>query len=425
MIHTTTDSQQLITLTIEKLVHGGAGLAKHEGKACFIDRVIPGETVRARITGELSQYCNAHLLDILEPSPARIQPACPLAGLCGGCQWQHIAYAGQIACKADIVEDCLKRIGKLQNHTPLPPVPSPLETGYRSRAAFKISDERKPKIGFYASKSHRVVEVHDCLLLEPEILNALQICRRLLQEDQKYAGYTDLQLLAVDSAAIVLGLFQDSKNRRQNKFAINTTTGSMEQLQSPVQEKLSGMKFLRDTDNFYQVNRRQNQAMICKVLEFIAPVSGLAILDMFCGCGNFSLFLAGQGAQVTGIDSNAAAIDEARRNASMNGIENTRFITGDIHRLDENLVQDTYEAVLLNPPRSGCEGSTLKLIASKKPAVIVYVSCNPATLARDLRLLSDSGYAVDEIQPFDMFPQTYHIETIVKLSRQPQPKEAR
>lgn len=420
MLKKTPPDHHPITLTIDKLIHGGAGLARHAGKACFIESVLPGETVRAVITEQRSQFFTASLIAVLEPSPARIEPPCPVAGLCGGCQWQHIAYSRQLSCKTAIVADCLKRIGKIHHHEPSPATPSPLATRYRSRAAFKISGGRRPKIGFYQNKTHAVVEIHECLLLEQKLQEALQICRRLLREERKYAGHTDLNLLTVDGTPLVLGLWHDRAQGRHIKCAVNTATGTTEQFDEPLQETLSGMQFLRSADNFYQVNRLQNQALIDKVLAFFKPASDCAILDMFCGCGNFSLFLAEKGAAVTGLDASAAAISEARQNAGINGIKNAAFITANIHRLDESLLRETYDGVLLNPPRSGCEARTLKMVAAKKPQNIVYVSCNPATLARDLRYLLDTGYAVDVMQPFDMFPQTYHIETVVKLSRQPQ-----
>jgi len=424
MIIKSADNRQLITLTIDKLVHGGAGLAKHEGKACFIDGVLPGETVRARITGERNQYFNAHLHDILEPSPARIQPACPVAGLCGGCQWQHISYPSQLSCKQAIVGDCLKRIAKLHHIEPLSPVASPLEIRYRTRAAFKISGGRSPGIGFFQKQTHSVVETPDCLLLEHGLIEALQVCRKMLKKDPRIAaGYTGLEILAVASSPLVLGLWHGRTLNMKMKFAVQTATGMVENQYPPVSETVADLVYLRDTENFYQVNRLQNQAMIEKVIKFLAPVAGGAVLDLFCGCGNFSLFLAKKGGFVTGIDSNKACILEARNNARMNGIAGVRFLTGTIEKLTAGDLAARYDGVLINPPRTGCESRTLQLIVQRKPSIIVYVSCNPSTLARDLRLLLETGYAVEEVQPFDMFPQTFHVETIVKLSLQQ--KEAR
>jgi 23S rRNA (uracil1939-C5)-methyltransferase len=419
MMKKSEDNQQLITLKIDKLVHGGSGLAKHEGKACFIDGVLPGETVRAQITGERSQYFNASLHDILEPSPARIQPACPVAGLCGGCQWQHLAYGEQLACKKAIVADCLMRIGKLHHIDPLSPVASPLEIRYRTRAALKISGGRSPGIGFFQKQTHSVVVVPDCLLIEHGLTQALLVCCELLKKNSRIAAdYTGLELLAVASSPLVLGLWHGRTLNIKMKFAVQTATGMVENQYPPMSETVADLVFLRDTENFYQVNRLQNQAMIKKVLEFLAPVAGGDVLDLFCGCGNFSLFLAKNNARVTGIDSNKACILEARSNARMNGIAGARFLTGTIEKLTAGDLASRYDGVLINPPRTGCEARTLHLIVQRKPSIIVYVSCNPSTLARDLRLLSDAGYAVDEVQPFDMFPQTYHIETVVKLSRQ-------
>ncbi|MBN2107778.1 MAG: class I SAM-dependent RNA methyltransferase [Deltaproteobacteria bacterium] len=410
--------EQKLTLTIEKLVHGGAGLARINGKTCFIDGVLPGETVLARIDENRKQYLKASLLDILEASPERTAPPCPFAGLCGGCQWQHISYPGQLAYKASALKDCLVRIGKLYDCEISPPAPSPLQLRYRSRAALKIDNRKSPAMGFYQTKTHTLVRITDCLLLEPELIQALEVCRQLLRHNRLEAGgYTGLDLLAVTNTTAVLSLWQDRKNRKKKKLLLNTATGTAGEQQSPLTEPVEGLIFLRDTEIFYQVNRQQNLAMIHTVLEFMEPVAGSGILDLFCGCGNFSLFLAKQCAKITGIDSNKAAIIEARNNTRLNGIENAQFQTANIADLNENGLAKNYAGVLINPPRGGCEARTLHLLAEKNPAVIVYVSCDPSTLARDVRVLVDRGYTIDAIQPFDMFPQTYHIETIVKLTK--------
>jgi 23S rRNA (uracil1939-C5)-methyltransferase len=256
------------------------------------------------------------------------------------------------------------------------------------------------------------------MLLEPELIQALDICRQLLRHNrQETAGYTELQLLAVKNTTAVLSLWLDRKNKKKKKLVIDTASGTAGEQQSPLTESVEGLMFLRYTEIFYQVNRQQNLAMIQTVLKFMEPVAGSGILDLFCGCGNFSLFLAKNSAKITGIDSNKAAIIEARNNARLNGIENVQFHAADIDDLSENGLAKNYAGVLINPPRNGCEARTLHLVAEKNPSVIVYVSCDPSTLARDLRVLVDRGYAIDAIQPFDMFPHTYHIETIVKLSK--------
>jgi 23S rRNA (uracil1939-C5)-methyltransferase len=407
-----------LTLTIERLVHGGAGLARVNGKTCFINGVLPGESVRARVDEDRKQYLKATLKDILDVSPARKVPACPLAGICGGCQWQHIAYAQQLEYKASTVNDCLARIGKLHDCEVSYPVASPLQIRYRSRAALKINCKKNPVMGFYQMKTHDIVQITDCLLLEPALIQAFEICRRLLRDNrQKMSGFTDLYLLGFDTAPTALGLLLDRKNRRKNKLVINIAAGTAEEQQSSIIEPVGGLKFLRGTEIFYQVNRQQNLAMIRQVQDFMKPVAGSDILDLFCGCGNFSLFLAKNGMTINGIDSNKSAIIEARNNARLNGIENCHFQTGNIHELEDGSIKKNYAGVLINPPRGGCESRTLHLLAEMSPSIIVYVSCDPSTLARDLRILIDKGYTIDAIQPFDMFPHTYHIETIVKLSK--------
>ena len=416
--HTSFKIGQTLTLTIDKLVHRGAGLARIDGKACFIDGVIPGETVLARVEEERKNYLNASLCEILDPSPARVIPACPVAGLCGGCQWQHIDYPQQLEFKAANVKDCLVRIGKFYNCETAYPAASPVQNRYRSRAALKIAGQKSPVMGFYQIKTHDIVQITDCLLLEPALIQALEICRKLLADSrQKMSGYTELQLLTVQNSPTVLALWQDPNNKRTKRMALNVSTCTADEQQAPAVEAVDGLEFLRDAGIFYQVNRQQNLAMIRQVLVFMEPVTGGSFLDLFCGCGNFSLFLAEKGAKITGIDSNKAAINEARNNARMNGIESCRFQTGNIHALADNILAEKYDGILINPPRGGCSQSTLHLLAEKNPSVIVYVSCDPSTLARDVRVLVDKGYTIDAIQPYDMFPHTYHIETIVKLTK--------
>ena len=411
-------NEQALTLTIEKLVYGGAGLARIEGQTCFVDGVIPGETIRAHVDEVKNHYLRASLCGILEASDARIDPPCPLASLCGGCQWQHIDYAQQLDFKAAILKDCLVRIGKINDCEAAYPLASPLQTRYRSRASIKIAGKQKHRMGFYQKKTHTIVQTNDCLLLEPTLIQALKICRNLLQDIQKKSsGFAELQLLAVDNSPSVLALWQDQKNKEKKKIVLNVTSGELEKQQSSAIESIAGLNFIRDTENFYQVNRLQNQAMIAQVLTFMKPVIEGEILDLFCGCGNFSLFLAEKGAKITGIDSNKVAINEARNNARMNEIGSCCFQTDNIHSLKKSSLAEKYDGILINPPRSGCQVHTLHLLAEMNPSVIVYVSCDPSTLARDLRVLLDKGYSIDAIQPFDMFPHTYHIETIVKLSK--------
>ena len=412
-----TDTGVTITLKIEKLVHGGSGLARHGGRACFVDGVAPGETVLARISDNRGQYLRADLCEVLEPSASRLQPPCPAAGVCGGCQWQHLTYDAQLSSKADILRDCLVRIAKLPGLTPQPPAPSPLQLRYRSRAALKISGGNKPAMGFYRNRSHTVVEACDCLLLEPYLCRAAEMCRGTIRQNTSYSGFTDLELLAVGGTPLVLGLWQDRAGRHKLPFSVDAESGRIGPPGEPPWEMLSNIAYLRTPENFYQVNRLQNLALIGRVLDYFAPAAGRSVLDLFCGCGNFSLFLARAGARVLGIDSNGTSIAQARKNARKNGISGARFMHGDAGMLKNSALGESYDAVLINPPRAGCEARTLENIAACGPSDIVYVSCDPATLARDLRILHASGYEILEIQPFDMFPQTHHLESVVKLHR--------
>ena len=182
-------------------------------------------------------------------------------------------------------------------------------------------------------------------------------------------------------------------------------------------DKILDITFTRSPGNFYQVNTFQNKTIINLVVELFSSMQGKTILDLYCGCGNFSLFLARSGFKVTGADTNRSTIMEAVSNARDNMIDTCRFITADTGRLPENILNKEFDGILLNPPRTGCSRETIETIITINPHVILYISCNPSTLARDLRKLIDEGYEIDTIQPVDMFPQTYHIETVVKLFR--------
>jgi 23S rRNA (uracil1939-C5)-methyltransferase len=414
---------KIIELSIEKLLYQGSSLAHYGSMACFINDVIPGETVRARIAEIKKQYAVALLMEILHPSPHRINPPCPLVPECGGCQLQHIEYNHQLYWKAAIIKECLERIGSIKHPTLLSPLPSPSFFHYRSRAVLRSTAGQNPLIGFYRHGTHQIISVQECMLLVPELNYALAECWRVANEHSHlFSSASDLQLLYSSASQQVLisarkgfrvimqTVFEPGKKLSATSFSNQLPATS------PVgYEDIMGITFKRTNSSFYQVNMQQNTALIKLVLTFLSPERPQKILDLYCGCGNFSLFLAREGAAVVGIDVNSHAINEAQQNYLMNNLQNCTFLCGKVEMHLRQIKAHACQSILVNPSRQGCSTEVIAHVVRISPRVIVYVSCNPATLARDLKRLVQHGYDIAAIQPVDMFPQTYHIETVVKL----------
>jgi len=405
----------VIELYVEKLVYGGEALARKGNLVCFVDNGLPGEHIRAHVDKVHSHYLKTTLIEINQTSAYRVQPPCTVFRQCGGCHWQHLAYQQQLLWKQEIIADCLSRITGAGQADVLTPIPSPKTANYRIKANLKVFPGPKLRIGYFMRRSHTIIPIVSCALLVDQLNNALQAAPRLFNSIGNHPrSIIDLNLLCILKHDLVKATVGGSVLPEPVYFKSGIV------LQSPSDESMiesiNGMQFYRNNRDFCQVNFEQNVQLIDVVLEHIGYGSHKSILELYCGCGNFSLFLARLGAVVTGIDISKAAIREAALNARLNGIVNSRFIAADLHADDFSLPEGTYDAVLLNPPRSGCAPHLLRHILISRPRTVVYVSCNPATLARDLRSFLSAGYQPCSIQPVDMFPQTYHIETVVKLS---------
>ena len=411
-----------VELYIEKLLYHGRALAHYGSMACFINDVIPEETVCARISEIKKQYAVASLIEILKPSPYRINPPCPLVPECGGCQLQHIAYSHQLYWKTAAIKECLERIGRIKNPLVLPPLPSPSVFRYRSRANLKFLPGQNPLIGFYRRGTHQIIPVHECPLLVPELNNALADCWLSAKEHPRlFSGATDLHLVYSSTSRQVLisvrkGFMVAAQAVIEPGHGLSAALFSNQHSEVPsVYEDMMGITFKRTNSTFYQINMQQNIALINQVVNHIVPSRNQSILDLYCGCGNFSLFLAREGSTVVGIDVNSHAIAEARQNYSMSDLHGCTFLSGKVERHLRQIEAHAFESILLNPSRQGCSTEVLTHVVRINPHSIVYVSCNPATLARDLKHLTQCGYDMAAIRPVDMFPQTYHIETVVKL----------
>lgn len=412
--HTAVRVGDILTLSIEKLVHGGLGFSHYGTRACFVANAIPGETAAVRIERVHAHYLSGTAVDVISASLYRVQPRCSFVVVCGGCHWQHISYEHQLFWKAHIVRESIARIAGIRDSDVPLPLPCPEPFHYRTRAVMQVSGQ---EIGYFKEKTHELVPVADCPVLALPLSRAIGVCRRTLHDTPAFAqALKRLHILLIRHTGAVLVLAGRSP-KGSGKYILLEDSLELAPFDGDAHEDVEGLLFKRDTENFYQINDQQNRALIRLVIEYSAPVPGDEILELYCGSGNFSLFLGSAGASVIGVESNASAVAEARDNAAMNGITSCRFVCSDVARLDPSFFRKRYRAVLINPPRTGCPQHVLAQIGDARPERIVYVSCNPSTLGRDIKELCSRGYKLERIQPVDLFPQTWHVETVVRLGR--------
>ncbi|MGQ9695196.1 MAG: 23S rRNA (uracil(1939)-C(5))-methyltransferase RlmD [Thermodesulfobacteriota bacterium] len=425
-------------LTIEKIVYGGWGMGRVEGKVIFVPYTIAGERVIVEIGQEKKNYAEAFLREIKEASSLRERPFCNLFGQCGSCHYQHLAYKEQLRIKEQMLKDFLAPL--LNKDSPgriCSCLPSPEDRGYRIRAQLKGARKGGKQVwGFYERKSHQLVEIKECPLLHPL---ANLILHGIKEGVEKEAGSITIKSLEVQvspeegKGIICLRGVDDNDLDMFISYLLNyvpqlkgimvkgkrnLTRGEMIlEYQWP---GVSGGKNIlgqASYDSFIQVNVGVNRELIKKVLEWAELKGKERVLDLFCGSGNFTFPLGQIAQEVWGIDVNESAINLARQNAIRNGLINCHFMLGaaeeELPKLKKKI--EMVEVVVLDPPRAGAGKKVLKLVVDLKPKKIIYVSCEPPTLVRDLKILGSWGYKLEKIQPLDMFPQTYHFETIASL----------
>ena len=430
-------------LQIEKLTFGGAGIGRLSGKACFVPYTAPDEEVHVRIVKEKQSYCEAEVRSMVRPSPHRVAPTCPVFGQCGGCSWQHVVYSEQCHQKQQLFADALWRGARIDAELIEPLMPAPESFHYRSRIQLKLRMAcDRVHMGFYRSGTHYVIDVPTgCAIASPILNTAIDELRACITDSPEPDRIPQIDLAtgsrggvsavihyAGDSPDPVARWFQAHRELFPTLIGAQIQTGRKSTLSAVFGEtrldyevpgRLSGplrLSFL--ADGFAQVNYRQNASLIDKVMQWGALTGTERVLDLFCGNGNLSLPLATAACHVVGIESYQASIEEARRNASANNIENVSFICADtLHGLQElTRAGERFDLVLLDPPRTGAL-ETVGLIVALAPERIIYVSCDPATLARDLSKFDKSGYRVVKSCPVDMFPQTFHLESVTLLAR--------
>ncbi|MEK3883966.1 23S rRNA (uracil(1939)-C(5))-methyltransferase RlmD [Paenibacillus sp. PL2-23] len=450
-----------VTVDLIGLTHDGEGVGRAGGFTLFVQGGLPGETARVRVMKLKKQYGYARLEELVQSSPDRLQPPCDIFKECGGCQLQHLDYAAQLAWKRQSVVDNLKRIGKLQvagedGHADAgivvhDTVGMEEPWRYRNKAAVPVGagDEGKLIAGFYARGSHRIIDMNDCLIQHERNDEVVRVVKRIARElrIQPYNEETGQGVLrhvmtrtGVESGEVMVVLVTNGGRLPRQPEWIEQLRAQIPGLKSIVQnvnsqatnaifgdetrvlwgseviyDELDGIRFAISARSFYQVNPAQTVTLYRKAVEYAALTGKERVIDAYCGIGTISLFLARQAGHVYGVEIVPEAIADARRNAELNGIANATFEAGPAEVVMPRWRKEGIEAdvIVVDPPRKGCDPALLDTILALRPERVVYVSCNPSTLARDLRVLEDGGYKTVEVTPVDMFPHTVHVECVV------------
>ena len=443
------------TIDILRLGSSGEGVGKYENFTVFVPGALPGERVQARITFVKKQYASAQLTTIETVSPQRVKPDCPVYEQCGGCQLQHLSYDGELAEKRQQVVDALERIGHFKDVHVLPTLGAENPWHYRNKMQFPVASAGKGKIamGCFAAATHKVIDIDSCLI-QKDGNNAIMVVVRDWMKQYKIPAYDEdrrsgivrhvMGRVGVHTGEIMVCLVtaQDmvphmkdlvrllkeaipglksvvqNINTRHTNVILGPKTRLIYGTQS-IHDSIGSLTFHISAQSFFQVNSEQAQKLYDTALQFADLKGNEIVADVYCGTGTITLFLAQKAKQVYGIEIVAPAIKDAVQNAKDNHIKNAQFILGDaVYKLPELIRNGVHpDVIVLDPPRAGCGEPVLDAIARTKPKRVVYVSCNPATLARDLAYLNDRGYAPKKVQPVDMFSRTHHVETVVLLTR--------
>lgn len=441
-----------ICLEITTLGSEGQGIGKLDGFSVFVPQALPGETVSAHVIKVTTGYAVAKLKEVQKASSDRVVPECSAYLRCGGCGLQHMAYDAQRKAKQKQVRDALERLGGFHGVEVMPTIGMENPWRYRNKGSFPVGMEGDTAVfGFFASRSHRIIPLNDCPIQNRAVTSVAQAVARWAQahEITPYDESTGNGILRHVMARVakdgkVMAVVVTTGPLPQKDALIAELTGGVENLCSIVHNsnsrnsnvilgdeyrviwgserldcELCGLHFLVSAVSFLQVNNEQTEKLYTTALDFLDLKGGETVVDEYCGIGTISLLLAQRAGRVIGIENVPQAVEDARRNAELNGITNAEFLCEDA---GSGLLQLTQagtrpDAVVLDPPRKGCEEAALRAIANCGADKILYISCNPATLARDAKYLAEAGYKIQAVQPVDMFPQTAHVECVVMMER--------
>lgn len=441
-----------IDVEFEDLTHDGAGVAKVDGYPVFVQGGLPGEKANIKVIKVNKGYGIGRLVELLERSHFRVDIAKEDSHKFGGCQLQHISYEGQLKFKENQVRQVLTRIGKLEDVKVHPVLGMEHPWHYRNKAQVPVGEKDGKLIsGFFKPRSHEIVDTNESLIQIPEVDEAIQtvkeICSELgVKEYNEETHKGDLRHIMArygkqtgELMVVIITRTADIPNKNKivdeivnrvprvksivhniNPKRTNVIMGDKTKVlwgNEVIYDYIGDVKFAISALSFYQVNPDQTKVLYNKTLEYAGLAGNETVIDAYCGIGTISLFLAQKAKKVYGVEIVREAIEDAKRNAELNDISNAEFAVGKAEEVIPNWYEQGVRAdvLVVDPPRKGCDEALLQTIIEMKPNKVVYVSCNPATLARDLRILEDGGYKTLEVQPVDMFPQTTHVECVSQM----------
>ncbi|WP_078550215.1 23S rRNA (uracil(1939)-C(5))-methyltransferase RlmD [Litchfieldia alkalitelluris] len=446
------EKNEYYDVTFEDLTHDGAGVAKVEGFPIFVQNGLPDEKAKIKITKVKKGYAFGRLVELYEESPFRVDAPCPIYKQCGGCQLQHLSYEGQLVAKRKQVEEVLTRIGHLKNVTVHSVLGMDDPWRYRNKAQVPVAEREGGLVaGFYQQRSHEIIDMEACMIQQEKNDQVVQAVKRICEKygvrayDEKSHKGTIRHIMArygVVTGEIMVVLVTRMGELPHKVKIIEEIVREIPEIKSVVQnintkrtnvifgdetnvlwgeeyiyDSIGDIKFAISARSFYQVNPEQTKVLYDKALEYAGLTGEESVIDAYCGIGTISLFLAQKAKKVFGVEIVPEAIEDAKRNAELNGIKNAEFAVGEAEVVIPQWKKEgnTAEVIVVDPPRKGCDDALLQTIIEMKPKRVVYVSCNPGTLARDLRVLEDGGFKTLEVQPVDMFPHTTHVECVAQL----------
>lgn len=448
------EKNQYVTVKFEDLTHEGAGVAKVDGFPIFVQNALPEEEGNVKIIKVKKGFAIGRMMETTKESRFRTEPPCPVYKQCGGCQLQHLKYEAQLDYKTKQVKEVLARLGNIKDVTVHPTLGMEDPWNYRNKAQVPVGESEGGLVaGFYKQRSHDIIDIERCMIQQEQNDDVVQAVREICSkygirayDETKHKGtlrHVMVRYGATTGEQMVVLVTRTKELPNKNKV-IEELRARLPQLKSIVQnvnskktnvimgdettvlwgeeyiyDNIGDIKFAISARSFYQVNPTQTKVLYDKALEYADLQGEEEVIDAYCGIGTISLFLAQKAKKVYGVEIVPEAIEDAKRNAELNGITNAEFEAGKAEEVipawyKKGISADT---LVVDPPRKGCDEALLNTIIDMKPNRVVYVSCNPGTLARDLQVLEEGGYKTVEVQPVDMFPHTTHVECCALLVR--------
>ncbi|WP_330949460.1 23S rRNA (uracil(1939)-C(5))-methyltransferase RlmD [Virgibacillus sp. MG-45] len=447
---------ETITLHFEDLTHEGNGVGKIDGYPLFVPYALPGEEATVKVIKVNKNYGFGKLVDIIKPSPHRVEPPCDVFYKCGGCQIQHMSYAMQLEMKQNQVQNVMRKIAHL-DHVPVHPTIGMEDPWrYRNKVAIPVGEKDGTLMtGFYQMRSHRIIEDMTTCVVQDEVNDRMvEAVRRIAdklgitaydeQSDRGVLRHIMVRTGSQTNETMVVLITRTEKLPHQEQIVSELTetypnvTSIVHNVNNRrtnvilgrktkvlwgaeyIYDSIGDIRFAISAQSFYQVNPPQTKKLYEKALQYADVGENDVVIDAYCGIGTISLFMAQKAKKVYGIEVVPEAIHDAKMNAKINGIANAEFTVGEAEKVMPKWKEAGMnpDVIVVDPPRKGCEPAFLEAMIAMKPKRIVYVSCNPSTLARDLRILEDGGFKTKEVQPVDMFPQSMHVEAVALLQKE-------